>query len=255
MDVRDFTPISEGLSAQELVEFVNQLLSPLTEIIQAELGTVDKYMGDAIMAFWNAPLDIADHPVRACRAALKMREAVARLNAEDAFRFRQREAGKHNVKIGIGVNTGQACVGNMGSKRRFNYSAMGDVVNVTSRIESSCKLLGYDIIVSGETAAHVADFAMLEAGDYTLKGKSQALKLFALLGDENMAKSVEFCELRRRHDQLLAVLRTDNGPAITAALEKCRLAGGDGLRQFYDRFEEIADQAEATHRMPRGVAL
>jgi adenylate cyclase len=121
MDVRDFTPISEGLSAEELVEFINRLLSPLTDTIQAELGTIDKYIGDAIMAFWNAPLDIPDHPVRACRAALKMRTVVETLNEEDAFGFRLHGWNDRKVRIGIGINTGTACVGNMGSERRFNY--------------------------------------------------------------------------------------------------------------------------------------
>src|SRR5207247_1475250 len=107
MDVRDFTPISEGLTAEELVEFINRLLSPLTDTIQAELGTIDKYMGDAIMAFWNAPLDIAEHPARACRAALKMRAVLETLNAQDAFGFRRRGTDR-NVRIGIGINTGMA---------------------------------------------------------------------------------------------------------------------------------------------------
>ncbi len=133
MDVRDFTPISEGLTPVELVEFMNHLLSPLSEAIQSEMGTIDKYIGDSIMAFWNAPVDIPDHQVRACRAVLKMRAALADLNARDAFGFSKREL--EPVKIGMGLHTGEACVGNMGSERRFNYTAMGDVVNTSARIE------------------------------------------------------------------------------------------------------------------------
>ncbi len=141
MDVRGFTPISEALSATELVDFINTLLSPLSEAIQSELGTIDKYIGDSIMAFWNAPLDIADHPVRACRAALKMRDIVKQLNEDDAFGFADRGISGAEVKIGVGLNFGIAAVGNMGSEIRFNYSAMGDVVNVSARIEFDHQVL------------------------------------------------------------------------------------------------------------------
>ncbi len=137
------------------------------------------------MAFWNAPLDIPEHPLRACRAALKMRAAVEDLNARDAFGFRAR--GLSDVKIGIGLHTGEACVGNMGSQRRFNYTAMGDVVNTTARIESSCKAVGVDIVVSAEVVRGVPGFAFLEAGAMPLKGKSHPIKLFGLVGDEEKA--------------------------------------------------------------------
>jgi len=255
MDVRDFTPISEGLTAVELVEFINRLLSPLSDTIQAELGTIDKYIGDAIMAFWNAPLDIPDHPVRACRAALKMRTVVETLNEQDAFGFRQRGWTDRTVRIGTGINTGVACVGNMGSERRFNYSAMGDVVNVTSRIESSCKILGFDIVVSNETAQFIPGFAMLEAGDYTLKGKSQALKLFALVGDEHVAQTPEFQDLQRYHQQLLKALQGGTKLEIDSALAGCRKLGGPLLVRFYDRLEEIGAMAASAIQVNRLAVL
>ena len=106
MDVRGFTPISEQMTATELVEFINTLLAPLSDAIQSELGTIDKYIGDSIMAFWNAPLDIADHTARACRAALKMREVVQGLNDSDAFGFAGRGFEDTTVRIGIGLNAG-----------------------------------------------------------------------------------------------------------------------------------------------------
>ena len=139
MDVRGFTPISEALTATELVDFINTLLAPLSDAIQDELGTIDKYIGDSIMAFWNAPVNVPDHATRACRAALKMREAVNALNDSDAFGFSARGFEDPRVRIGVGINAGLACVGNMGSQRRFNYSAMGDVVNVAARIELASK--------------------------------------------------------------------------------------------------------------------
>ncbi len=236
MDVRDFTPISEGLTAVELVDFMNELLSSLTDAIQSELGTIDKYIGDSIMAFWNAPLDIAEHPLRACRAALKMRAALAELNGSDAFGFRARDLSA--VKIGIGLHTGEACVGNMGSQRRFNYTVMGDVVNTTSRIESSCKAVGMDIVISEQIARAVPGFAFLEAGAMPLKGKSQPMKLLGLVGDEEKAASPEFAELSRRHAELLAAIAEGRAADASHALTHCRALGGALLTNFYNRFEE-----------------
>jgi adenylate cyclase len=243
MDVRDFTPISEGLTASELVEFMNHLLTPLSDAIQSELGTIDKFIGDAIMAFWNAPLDIADHPLRACRAALKMRASLADLNARDAFGFSQRGVG--NVRIGIGLNTGLACVGNMGSEKRFNYSAMGDVVNTTSRIESNTKELGCDIVVSDDIAQAVPNFAMLEAGELLMKGKSRPVKLFALVGNEETAASAEFKELARHHIHMLESIASGQLAEAAQALKQCRGLGGALLTKFYARFEQQVTELSA----------
>jgi adenylate cyclase len=255
MDVRDFTPISEGLSAHELVEFMNHLLSALTDAIQSELGTIDKYIGDAIMAFWNAPIDIPDHPVRGCRAALKMRTVLADLNSRDAFGFHQRGGKRAQVRIGIGLHTGEACVGNMGSERRFNYSVMGDVVNTTSRIESSCKEVGADIVVSDQTIGAAPGFAFLEAGALALKGKSQPVKLYALVGDEQTATSPEFGELAGRHAELLSALADRRAADAAHALAHCRVLGGALLSGFYNRFEEqITEISPGTARLAQVIA-
>jgi adenylate cyclase len=241
MDVRGFTPISESLSATELVDFINTLLGPLTRAIQSELGTIDKYIGDSIMAFWNAPLDIADHPIHACRAALKMREAVHKLNADDAFGFAGRGISGAEVKIGVGLNYGVAAVGNMGSEIRFNYSAMGDVVNVAARIESTTKEFGTDLLVSQEVANVAKGVALLEAGEILLKGKSRPTKLFALVGDETYAATPEFAELSRLHDELLRSIAEGDAPKAAAALGACRAQAPDALSGLYDRF---ADRVE-----------
>jgi adenylate cyclase len=252
MDVRDFTPISEGLSAVELVDFMNALLSPLSDAIQSELGTIDKYIGDSIMAFWNAPVDVPDHAVRACCAALKMRAALADLNGTDGFGFRDR--GLQPVKIGIGLHTGEACIGNMGSQRRFNYTAMGDVVNTSARIESSSKAVGMDIVVSEEIVRAVPGFAFLEAGAMPLKGKSRPLKLFGLVGDEAKAASPEFAELSRRHAELLAAIAENRPADANNALAHCRALGGALLVYFYNRFEEqIAELSPAAARLAQVI--
>jgi adenylate cyclase len=248
MDVRGFTPISEKLSATELVDFINTLLQPLSEAIQNELGTIDKYIGDSIMAFWNAPLDIADHPVRACRAALKMREAVKQLNADDSFGFEDRGISGGEVRIGVGLNFGIACVGNMGSERRFNYSAMGDVVNVSARIEAANKDLNTDLLVSQEVAAVAKGIAMLEAGEILLKGKSLPTKLFALVGDETVAASPQFAELSHLHERLLRSLAARDATEAAAALAACRAQAPADLSGLYDHFgDRIAELTAPAH--------
>ncbi len=125
-------------------DFLKTLLHALSRHVVANEGTLDKFIGDSIMAFWNAPVDVADHETKAVRAALAMRETLAELNAADAFGFGKDQP----VGIGIGIHTGVACVGNMGAETRFNYSAVGDAVNVAARIESSCKEIGFDILIS-----------------------------------------------------------------------------------------------------------
>jgi adenylate cyclase len=227
MDIRDFTPLSERLSAEELVHFLHQVFSPLTEAIYSELGTVDKYIGDSIMAFWNAPVAVPNHAEHACRAAIKMAEAVKQLTAEDAFGFRAKGYDEIDVKIGIGVNTGDACVGNMGSERRFNYSVVGDAVNTAARLESSCKAVGAELLISEPTAQQVPDFAMLEVGEVALKGKSRPAKVFALLGDEVYAKSPRFQELARHHAVLMGAIAAGSGEGAWTALNSCRSLAPD----------------------------
>ncbi|HSO48068.1 MAG TPA: adenylate/guanylate cyclase domain-containing protein, partial [Rhizobiaceae bacterium] len=161
MDIRGFTPISEKLSPQELVTFLNKLLSPLSDAILRHEGAIDKYIGDSIMAFWNAPLDVEDHPRKAARAALEMMERLKDLNARDEFGFHRPELGLGDVQIGIGLNSGEGCVGNMGSVNRFDYSVVGDTVNVAARIESTTKPAGWYILLSETTAAGCPDFAIL----------------------------------------------------------------------------------------------
>lgn len=245
MDVRNFTPISEALNATELVGFINTLLAPLSDEIQHELGTIDKYIGDSIMAFWNAPVDVSDHAARACRAALKMRDAIAQLNARDAFGFRARGLGE--VRIGVGINTGIACVGNMGSERRFNYSAMGDVVNVAARIESASKNFGVDLLVSDDVAARAGGLALLEAGEILLKGKSKPTRLYAVAGDGAMASSVEFAALSRRHERLMEALRSGRAAEAAGLLAACRARSPADIAGLYahlgERIEKLRGRA------------
>ncbi|MHB2166354.1 CHASE2 domain-containing protein [Alsobacter sp. R-9] len=201
MDVRSFTSLSETMSPTELVEFVNRLLSRLSEEIVEEAGTIDKYIGDSIMAFWNAPLDVPDHALRACRASLRMRSKLIELNDADAFGLKKIDPDA-TVRIGIGLNLGFACVGNVGSENRFNYSCLGDSVNVASRIEGLCKDVGTDILVSESVVQQAPDLAWVEAGSVAVRGRQGETRLFVLVGDENVAKSDDFVRLSAAHERL-----------------------------------------------------
>ena len=156
-DIRGFTTRAEGMDAQTLTHFMNQFLSPMTEIITNHKGTIDKYIGDCIMAFWNAPLDDPDHAKNAVRAVQDMRHALIELNRQ--WEAEAAAAGKtfSPVKIGIGLNTGECCVGNFGSMQRFDYSLLGDPVNLASRLESLGKVYGIDVIIGEETAIRLDD--------------------------------------------------------------------------------------------------
>ncbi|GAB4515518.1 MAG: adenylate/guanylate cyclase domain-containing protein [Roseibium sp.] len=247
MDIRGFTPISEQLSPEELVSFLNTLLSPLSDAIQAEGGTIDKYIGDSIMAFWNAPLPTPDHAEKACRAGLAMLKVVDELNDADAFGFRARGLAAQTVQIGIGLNSGDACVGNMGSARRFNYSVIGDAVNIASRIESSCKAVGAELLISEETFRQAPGFACLEAGEIPLKGKSRPIKLFALLGDGTVRSSPAFHELETTHARLLRAIREKDAAAAASALAEARTLAPT-MTSFYDRFaNHVSAMTSAEH--------
>lgn len=184
-DVRGFTAVAESYhdDPQALTALMNRLLSPLSDAIIRTGGTIDKYMGDAVMAFWNAPLDETDHAGKAAFAALDMRQ---RLEALDAARAEEaRAAGRAHLplEIGIGINSGPCVVGNMGSEFRFDYTALGDTVNLASRLEELTAEFGVPIIVGAETAHLIEGRFDLDAlGDVQIRGRQEPERLFALKG-------------------------------------------------------------------------
>jgi adenylate cyclase len=243
-DLRSFTTISEGFSATELTSFLNEYLTPMTTIVLDETGTVDKYMGDAIMAFWNAPLDDPEHATHAVRAALKMRESLRGLNS--AWAKRAEETGRFfdPVKFGVGLNTGDCSVGNMGSSQRFDYSAIGDEVNIASRLEGASKMFGVDIVASASTREEAPQFAWLEIDQVLLKNKTRPISAYALAGNANYAESVGFRANAERHEAVLAAYRAgDFSGARALAAEAVKLAPEEvkGLYDFYiQRFAKLA---------------
>lgn len=239
VDVRGFTSLSERLQPAEVVRFLNTLLDALSRHVVANEGTLDKFIGDSIMAFWNAPVDVGDHPRKAMRAALQMRETMAQLNKADAFGF----GPEYQVAIGIGIHTGLACVGNMGAEARFNYSAVGDAVNVAARIESCCKEVGFDILASETTAMALPGFALLDAGSLGLKGKSSRSRLYAVVGDEVEGGSEAFHGLLHAHAALVEALQnhaTDSRKRLAAVRQKIS-PFTPTLADFYRRLSRRAD--------------
>lgn len=207
-DVRGFTAISEGLDAERLTHFLNSLFTPLSGIILDQHGTIDKFMGDAVMAFWNAPLDDADHAAHACCAALAMMAKMQELNATWQAEAEAQNRPFKPVILGIGLNTGPCCVGNLGSETRFDYSVIGDNVNVASRLEGQSKTYGVGTVVGESTVERAPDFAYLELDLLKVKGKTEATRIFALLGDTARKDDPAFEALTARQSEFLAAYRS-----------------------------------------------
>jgi adenylate cyclase len=177
-DIRGFTTISEQLAPEVLGELLTEYLSAMTDIVFKHDGLLDKYVGDALMAFWGAPIAVPDHAQRACAAALEMQATVERLNVG------WQERGLPHIAIGVGLNTGFAIVGNFGSERRFSYTAIGDTVNLASRLEGLNKTYGTHLLISNETlqAAGASRFACREVGEVTVRGRKGSTGVYELLG-------------------------------------------------------------------------
>lgn len=226
-DVAGFTSVAEGLEPEALVALLNDYLTEMTDIILAEGGTLDKYVGDAIVAFWNAPLDQPDHALRAGRAALRCR---ARLDALGPV-FRERYG--RPVAMRIGVNSGPAVVGNMGSGRRFDYTAMGDTVNLASRLEGACKHYGVGLLVGEETYRRLGgELAGREVDIIRVVGKARPVRVYELLGERSAEGGAATAEREASFRAALDAYRArdwDRAAALFAALA----AAGDPVAGVY----------------------
>ena len=228
-DIRGFTTIAETFDAEGLTTFMNRYLTPMTDVILAHGGTVDKYMGDAIMAFWNAPLDEPAHAKSACTAALAMLERLARLNAELAAEAAQAGRAHAPIAIGIGLNSAVCCVGNMGSQQRFDYSVLGDGVNLASRLEGQTKTYGIATLIGEETRSLAPEFAALEVDLIRVKGKTAPARVYTLLGGPARAQSDGFHALEAMQSGFLVAYRSGEWDAAERALGQVRAAGGGEL--------------------------
>ena len=226
-DVRGFTTICELYKndPRAVTSLINRLLTPLTNVIVSHEGTIDKYMGDAVMAFWNAPLPVPDHELKACAAALEIIDRLAVLNRE-----RQAEATAAGqpflpMRIGVGINTGRCLVGNLGSDLRFNYSVLGDPVNLAARLEGQTKTYGVPIIIGPKTGEKAKEkFAIVELDFVTVKGKTEPETIYALLGPQEVLSDGRFQELRKLWSTMIYCYRSRDWEGALEAIELCRSA-------------------------------
>jgi adenylate cyclase len=227
-DIRNFTTMSESLTPAALTTLLNGFLTPATDVLLGAEATIDKYIGDAIMAFWSAPLEIADHRRKACIGALAMLETLDRLGARSGTK----------LTVGVGLNAGECCVGNFGSARRFAYSAIGDSVNVASRVEGLTKQYKVPILATEAVRAGAADLAFIEIDAVRVVGRREPLVLFALLGDAEVARSPEFTRFAAAQQAFLTAYRALDFPAAEAALAAVRATAPRRLEGLYALYAE-----------------
>ncbi|MGD1210351.1 MAG: adenylate/guanylate cyclase domain-containing protein [Candidatus Acidiferrales bacterium] len=202
-DIRGFTTLSEGLTPDELVLLLNEYLGEMTETVFANQGTLDKYIGDAIMAFWGSPYPQEDHPIRGCSCAVQMLRGLKKLNRK------WKEEGRSPLAIGIGLNTGPVNVGNMGSAKRLAWTVMGDNVNLASRLEGITKEYRVSAVIAEATYLQVADkFVCRELDKITVKGKHQPVKIYELL--DVAAERSKYDPLLTQFDQAMAAYRAQD---------------------------------------------
>ena len=235
-DIRNFTTISEGLTPEGLSSMLNEYLTHMTKIIHDHRGTIDKYIGDAVMAFWGAPLEDPDHPRHALLAGLAMLE---RLNA---IREEFRERGWPEIHIGVGINTGVMSVGDMGSKFRMSYTVLGDAVNLGSRLEGLTKSYGVEIIVGETTRDAVMDYVYRELDIVKVKGKDQPISIFEPIATQQEVSAEELQEIELNEQAQWNYRTQDWDMAEQQFRELLQISGNRLLYQIYlDRIAEFRE--------------
>lgn len=240
-DIRGFTTISEQLDAEALTHLINRFLTPMSNIIMERDGTIDKYMGDCIMAFWNAPLDVPEHGRQGVESALAMRERLILLNSELKLEAAAKNQPEVTLGIGIGLNSGEACVGNVGSEQRFDYSALGDTVNLAARLEGQCKTYGVEIVISESTRDEVPDYAVLELDLITVKGKTVPIRIFTVIGGTEKAGDPIFKTLAVEHREMIAAYRGKSWDKASGHIDAARALAStldEDLDGLYDLYSE-----------------
>ncbi|HAJ48469.1 MAG TPA: adenylate/guanylate cyclase domain-containing protein [Alphaproteobacteria bacterium] len=238
-DIRGFTSIAESFRTdpQSLTKLINRVLTPLSQSVLDSKGTIDKYIGDCIMAFWNAPLDDADHAFNACKCILEMQDKLRRLNEQlDAEGFYKQHKVKR-IAVGIGINSGPCVVGNMGSDQRFDYSALGDAVNLAARFQTLSGNYGSLMVVGEDTVALIPEsYAFLEIDYVTVKGRATPARLYALMGSPEVKLTPDYIAIDTILQELFAAIRAKQWEAARAAIAKGRaLPGFD--KTIFDTFE------------------
>jgi adenylate cyclase len=218
-DIRGFSRISERLTPPQVIAFLIDFLTPTSEVLLEHKATIDKFIGDAILAFWNAPLDDPDHVRNAALASLGLAQKIRELNAAHHGVPGTNWPGE--VRIGVGIDSGPCCVGNIGSAQRLNYSLIGDTVNLASRIEGMTKVYGVTIAMGQGTASRLEGFAEIEIDRVRVVGRDTPERLHALLGGAEVAAAEDFRDLRSRQEEFLRAYRAqqwDEADEIISAM-------------------------------------
>ena len=233
-DVRGFTTISEQFDAVGLTALINKLLTPLTNAILDRQGTVDKYMGDCIMAFWNAPLDDDEHIYNGCVSALAMLAEMGPLN--DRLEIEAKEEGRKHIPliVGLGLNTGECVVGNMGSDQRFDYSVLGDTVNLAARLEGQSKSYGMNVVLGPTTNAAVTDrMATIDLDYIQVKGKTEGTYIYGLMGDAEVKAGPRFVALQKKISDAMDSYRQQRFDEATGMFKEIRRLGSDEHKPWH----------------------
>tara|TARA_R110001592_G_scaffold361130_1_gene671057 strand:- start:413 stop:2455 length:2043 start_codon:yes stop_codon:yes gene_type:complete len=233
-DIRGFTPISEQYKTnpQGLTSLINRYMTPMTALVMEKEGTVDKYIGDALMAFWNAPLDVPDQRRLATETAIQMLERLDLLNKE------LEDEGLLPLRIGIGINTGTVVVGNMGGEQRFDYSVLGDAVNLAARLEGQSKAYGLTFLIGEDSLDMTLDFDYIELDLIAVKGKTEGIRIFTVLMED-----MEDEQWKLWHDEMLIEYRNGNFDLAITEIKKLQKDGPPTLYEYYnvmlDRCEDM----------------
>jgi len=249
LDIRSFSKISESMRPQDITVFLNKFLTPMTEILQAHEATIDKYIGDSIVAFWNAPMEDPQHEKNAARAVIEMQEKLISLNTQ--YQNQSEFKWPEEVRIGIGINTGICCVGNLGSKQRFSYSMIGDAANVASRIEGQTKLYKVSALFGWDTAKALDGFAVLEADTVAVVGRKTPETIYMLAGDEKIAETSDFQTYKDSHDKFLDLYRSRDWTGAKRLIpDLTELAKTYNLEGYYGTLKERLELYEKSPPEP-----
>lgn len=221
-DIRSFSSLSERLAPTEITRFLIGFLTPMCDVLLARKATIDKFIGDGILAFWNAPLDDPDQHANAARAALEMTARLRQVNAAPPMPW------PGEVRIGVGLNSGPCCVGNIGSESRLSYSLIGDTVNLAARIEPLTKRYGVEIALGEDFRRQIPGFATVGLDRVRVAGRDTPEEIFVLLGDEALAGEVEFRRFAQWHETMLAAYRSGDWAEARRLVE----LGDTSAREF-----------------------
>ena len=242
VDIQNFTPMGESLNPEELVATVNTLLSACSAGILSKGGTIDKFIGDAVMAFWNAPIAQNDHQYLASLAALDIQNKISEFNTDKINQERLKPHNLWPVSVRVGLATGSAIVGNMGSLERFDYSVLGETVNLASRAEGLCKKIGHNIVIAGQIQPKTKSLAILGAGAVVVRGKKTKTAIHIVLGDEVLAASPDYQSFSNSYELIAEELRISKNGRIRANLIKQAKIDHPSQSQFLEKLESrIAD--------------